>query len=102
MYSNGTMKTEKKKLHGGRRRACHDTYQGNKYSFSVGELGLRNMYTKYGFENIVDRVAIDILKHRKTFFFVLWPSDSFCGTFDVTCFNNICENCIAPVSCNPR
>ena len=45
-HSNGTMKTEKKKLHGGRQHACHDTYQGNKYSFSVGELGLRNMYTK--------------------------------------------------------
>ena len=53
-------------------------------------------------ENIVDRVAIDILKHYMTFFFVLCPSDSFCGTFDVTCFSNICKNCIAPVSCNPR
>ena len=40
------MKTEKQH-HGGRRHACHDTYQGNKYSFSVRELGLRNMYTKY-------------------------------------------------------
>ena len=35
------MKTEKKKkqLHEGRRHAFHNTYQGNKYSFSVGELG---------------------------------------------------------------
>ena len=40
------MKTEKQ-FHEGRRRAYHDTYQGNKYSFRVGELGLRNMYTKY-------------------------------------------------------
>ena len=36
-------------------------------------------------------MAVDILKHRRTFFFVLCPSDSFCVKFDVNCFNNICE-----------
>ena len=37
-------------------------------------------------------MAIYILKHLKTFFFVLCPSDSFCGKFDINCFSNICEN----------
>ena len=37
-------------------------------------------------------MAIYILKHLKTFFFVLCPSDSFCGKFDINCFSSICEN----------